>query len=191
MPQPPAGPCARLTAARLQSCLACEAVPCSGLLQVPVHPCVVADQGAHISDTRLSGAWPDVCAGVLRAGAALNSGMAAPGRWHEAQVALNGAVTAFLRTFASLVPGRWALPVLYTLLRDLRWASREADRASTAANPSARADKRHTEECARQLNKAFGACAADRNPDMLESRKWGTYAVANMLLATYFSVRWC
>ncbi|EPQ30143.1 uncharacterized protein PFL1_02260 [Pseudozyma flocculosa PF-1] len=53
---------------------------------------------------------------------------------------------------------------------------------------SSTANKR-LEECARQLNKAFTACIADRNPDMAESRKWGTYEVVGMVFKTYFKLK--
>ncbi|WFD36251.1 COP9 signalosome (CSN) subunit [Malassezia cuniculi] len=108
--------------------------------------------------------------------------------WHEAHEAQNAATSAFLRIFATMAPGRWALSVLYTLLRDLRWVSIMADRTSVTQSRAASSQK-HLEECARQLNKAFGVCAADRHPDMDQSRKWGTYAVANMLFSTYFALK--
>lgn len=147
---------------------------------------------AQFTDTRLTGTWPEVCAGVLRAGASLatRTGVDA---WSGAHAAHAAAVSAFLRMFTTLSPGRWALPVLYVLLRDLRWVALGADYVSRPAGRTAGRTavpaQRHLEDCARVLNRAFGLCAADRHTELAESRKWGTYAVANMLLATYFRLR--
>jgi hypothetical protein len=44
------------------------------------------------------------------------------------------------------------------------------------------------QDAARQINRMFSACSQDRSP-VEESRKWGLYAVANLLFKTYFSVR--
>jgi hypothetical protein len=44
------------------------------------------------------------------------------------------------------------------------------------------------EETARILNKMFSLCLGDRNQDMRESRKWGTYYMANLQFKTYFKV---
>lgn len=88
-----------------------------------------------------------------------------------------------------MAPGRWALPVLFALLRDLRWVARCADDAANAAAKQTLLTHEHMEECARLLNKAFSACAADRFPGVEQSKKWGTYAVVNMVFGTYFQVR--
>ncbi|KAN0060768.1 COP9 signalosome (CSN) subunit [Thecaphora frezii] len=136
-------------------------------------------------------------------------------RLHDSFDAMNTTVTAFLRHFSSLQAGRWALPLLRILLLNLRWLAIQADSAanpppapavrdagassssSSAAAAAAKAQDTRTsskankrlEECARQLNKAFTACIADRNPDMDESRKWGTYEVVGMVFKTYFKLK--
>ncbi|PWN51492.1 protein CSN12 [Violaceomyces palustris] len=126
-------------------------------------------------------------------------------RLSEACDAINVIVTAFLRHFSSLNPGRWALPLLRTLLLNLRWISIQADAATTLVNQSnlhsasnanhaapptdSRPSQKRLEECARQLNKAFTACVADRNPDLAESKKWGTYDVVGMVFKTYFKLK--
>lgn len=116
-------------------------------------------------------------------------------RLAQAFDAYNAAVTAFLRFFATLVPGRWAVPLLRILCLNLRWLAVQADLAAAAAQSdddaartSSLANKR-LEECARQLNKAFTACIADRNPDVPDSRKWGTYEVVGMVFKTYFRLK--
>ena len=145
---------------------------------------------AQFTDTRLTGTWPEVCAGVLRAGASLASRARSDvDAWCGAHEAHTAAVSAFLRMFTTLSPGRWALPVLYVLLRDLRWVALGADYASRPATRTSLPTQRHLEDCARVLNRAFGLCAADRHTELAHSRKWGTYTVANMLFATYFRLR--
>lgn len=49
--------------------------------------------------------------------------------------------------------------------------------------------QKHLEECARQLNKAFSACVADRSTEDVYSRKWGTYEVVGLVFRGYFQVR--
>ena len=44
------------------------------------------------------------------------------------------------------------------------------------------------EEAARQLNKGFTACVADRNSAPEESKRLGTYAIVNLIFKTYFRV---
>lgn len=94
----------------------------------------------------------------------------------------------FLRLFAALSPGRWAIPVLVSLLRDLRWTAKCADDAAHAVARDARRTNPHMEECARTLNRGFSACVADRYPSMAQSKKWGTYAMVNLVFRTYFQL---
>ncbi|KDN44909.1 hypothetical protein K437DRAFT_236263 [Tilletiaria anomala UBC 951] len=119
-------------------------------------------------------------------------------------------VSTLLRWFQGLSPGRWALPLLLSLLRDLLSLASRLDNAegaafllshsaSTAAAaafdvPAAAGGKsalgnKHLEEAARQLNKAFTACAADRLSEPEDSRKWGTYAIVNLVFRTYFKLK--
>lgn len=41
----------------------------------------------------------------------------------------------------------------------------------------------------RLFNKMFSSCVGDRNPDMRESRKWGTYYMANLQFKSYFKLK--
>lgn len=143
--------------------------------------------------SRLPSGWNDVCVSYVRCGALL-FGPSARSRkpadsWHLAAEALQASVGTFLRLFAALTPGRWAIPVLRTLLTDLRWVSKCADDATNAASRESRASHAHLEECARLLNKGFTACIADRHPVLEQSKKWGTYAMVGLVFATYFQLR--
>jgi hypothetical protein len=106
----------------------------------------------------------------------------------EAWEASNALVTGFLRYFSSLHPGRWCLPLLYTVMSNYRALSILADNtAQSKSGQSSKANQR-LEECARQLNKAFSACVADRTTEEEESRKWGTYEIVGMVFRGYFKV---
>ncbi|CAD6885920.1 unnamed protein product [Tilletia controversa] len=128
-------------------------------------------------------------------------------------------ISLFLRFFTSLQSGRWALPTLRVLIIDHRRLSQDADRASAAvaaaalsfsgnapsadgsagtaaasqaviaAANSSHKPNAHTEEFARQLNKAFAACVADRASPIEHSRKWGTYEVIGFIFRVYFRLK--
>lgn len=95
----------------------------------------------------------------------------------------------FLRLFAALAPGRWAIPVLVSLLRDLRWTAKCADDAAHAVARDLRCANPHMEECARTLNRGFTVCVADRYPTLAQSKKWGTYAMVGLVFRTYFHLQ--
>ncbi|WFD30007.1 COP9 signalosome (CSN) subunit [Malassezia sp. CBS 17886] len=146
--------------------------------------------------------WGDICAHYLCAGAFLfgpkTASRAPVESWRRACEEMHAAVSTYLRFFTSLTPGRWVLPVTAALLQDLRWVSQGSDDAGNVATSAAAAaahgetplpTHRHLEECARQLNKAFSACIADRNPVLTESKKWGTYAMVGMVFRTYFQLK--
>ncbi len=84
------------------------------------------------------------------------------------------------QTFLRLVQStdRWILPVLHQLLDQLWQFSKQDD-----SNGDAR-----MEEAARLVNKAFVLCITDRNANIGQSRKWGTYKVAGLLLRIYFAI---
>lgn len=173
----------------------------------------------------LSSPWEDMChhhlsslysfslASSLASDAVDAEGKTRAERLGEAFDSYNAAVTAFIRHFSTLTPGRWAIPLLRILCLNLRWLAVQADEsaleassstttgtgarwgntsqtvaAAVSARTSSVANKR-LEECARQLNKAFTSCIADRNPDLVESRKWGTYEVVGMVFKTYFRLK--
>lgn len=72
-----------------------------------------------------------------------------------------------------------------TVLRDLRDLALAADNylVSCGSKPS-----KLEEMASRHLMKAFSTCLSDRGGSLDASRRWGTYAVANLLFKTYFKV---
>ncbi|ODN82197.1 hypothetical protein L202_02487 [Cryptococcus amylolentus CBS 6039] len=78
----------------------------------------------------------------------------------------------------------WVLPVLYTMLVDLRYLAERADAPiynSTGKMPS-------LEICTRTVSKAFSMCATDRTFKGSESRRQGIYHTATLALKCYFKV---
>ncbi|SHO77502.1 Similar to S.cerevisiae protein YJR084W (Protein that forms a complex with Thp3p) [Malassezia sympodialis ATCC 42132] len=141
---------------------------------------------------QLPAPWDDmiahfICAGALLFGPSTKTRKPVES-WHLAAEALQASASVFLRLFAALSPGRWAIPVLVSLLRDLRWTAKCADDAAHAVARDARRTNPHMEECARTLNRGFSACVADRYPSMAQSKKWGTYAMVNLVFRTYFQL---
>jgi len=81
-------------------------------------------------------------------------------------------IQSFSRLLSTM--DRWVLPVLYVLMEDLwRLASEDIKRM---------------EESARSINKLFTICITDRNPDMNQSRRWGTIRLAGFLFRIYFHI---
>ncbi|KAI8841763.1 PCI domain-containing protein 2-like protein [Chytridium lagenaria] len=77
------------------------------------------------------------------------------------------------------------LPVLYTIILDLRILANLADNRLGESGQKATC----LEECARVMNKAFSICATDRFSPIDKSRKWGAYFVCNLLFQTYFRLK--
>ncbi|KAI8053416.1 PCI-domain-containing protein [Syncephalis plumigaleata] len=91
------------------------------------------------------------------------------------------ATKTLLRLLSSC--NRWILPVLYTVLRDLRFIAAKADTAHESKGKSS-----CLEDAARTINQAFSLCVMDRSSTQAVSRKWGTYFVINLLFGIYFKL---
>ncbi|KAK7033557.1 COP9 signalosome (CSN) subunit [Paramarasmius palmivorus] len=79
----------------------------------------------------------------------------------------------------------WTLPVLFSILRDLRDLAFDADHQ--AKYNGLKCDS--MEESARIITKAFTLCMQDRTSPPEESRKWGIYYIVGLILKCYFRVR--
>lgn len=157
----------------------------------------------------LKGEWQDIAAGRVKALVFLGRGGECRTRGdlesekvelHKAYEAYEGCLTAYLRHLNALpqsVSSRPFLPILEQLLLDLRQLAVLADTARQAAITTTTQDAQdrsqgsqpHLEATARQLNKAFTVCVADRNSNMNNSRKWATYQIVNLLFRTYFKLK--
>ncbi|CAO1614275.1 unnamed protein product [Parajaminaea phylloscopi] len=150
--------------------------------------------------------WEEIAAGRVKALLHLGKGGDARSRMdleaekeelHLAYESFEATLTAFLRILTSLptsTPSRPYLPILIQILLDLHQLAGLADRVRAGASPSSgpaslQRSQAHLEATARQLNKAFTACVADRNPDMETSRKWATYRIVALLFRTYFKLK--
>ncbi|KAH7138553.1 hypothetical protein B0J11DRAFT_514712 [Dendryphion nanum] len=96
----------------------------------------------------------------------------------------------------------WTVVIMYIAANNLRLLAIKADDQlaqskdddtvkSTFQDDIVSTDKRNKklEEAARVFNKIFSLCLNDRNPDMGQSRKWGTYYMANLQFRTYFKLK--
>ncbi|KAF8632316.1 hypothetical protein AX15_001939 [Amanita polypyramis BW_CC] len=79
----------------------------------------------------------------------------------------------------------WTLPALFSVLRDLRDLAHDAD--YDARCNSQKSD--FMEEAARIISKAFTSCMTDRTSPPDQSRKWGVYYVAGLIMKCYFRVK--
>ncbi|KAI8912839.1 hypothetical protein EDD86DRAFT_188451 [Gorgonomyces haynaldii] len=83
----------------------------------------------------------------------------------------NTLLLAFLQIFHQ--GERWMLPILLGMCKDLKSVCQDASQL---------------EESARTLNRGFSICATDRYSSLSTSRKWGAYAMANLLFQSYFKL---
>ncbi|WFC97524.1 COP9 signalosome (CSN) subunit [Malassezia yamatoensis] len=153
--------------------------------------CAVSRSGTDIKALAIAKPWKDILAHFFAAGmeyARANSSKTNDTRqWKLATDAIEQTLSVFLRYFTQLSPGRWSLPALFTLLRDAQTIAQDADNAeSAAASSKVMPVQKHTEACARQLNKAFSACIADRYPSLAQSKKWGTFTIVGRIFQLYF-----
>lgn len=86
---------------------------------------------------------------------------------------------AIIRTF-----DRFLLPVLFTILSELRLIAAKADRQLLARDEKAG----RLEETTRLLMRAFNFCLNDRAP-LVTSRKWGAYYVMGLLFKCYIQLK--
>ncbi|KAH7105633.1 PCI-domain-containing protein [Auriculariales sp. MPI-PUGE-AT-0066] len=100
----------------------------------------------------------------------------------EAYTAQRDVANAFLRYF--ITSTSWILPVLYTILGDLRDLAYKADVAVFQTGKQSL----NMEDAARTCNKAFSNCATDRQSPYQQSRKWGVYYTVGLVLKCYFRV---
>ncbi|KZS97802.1 hypothetical protein SISNIDRAFT_477193 [Sistotremastrum niveocremeum HHB9708] len=91
----------------------------------------------------------------------------------------------FLRFFVT--KSGWTLPVLYTVLRDLRELSDKSDQMEKSQ--TGKAVTKWREDAARICNKAFSSCVTDRSSAPEDSRKWGIYYTVGLVLKSYFKVQ--
>ncbi|KAK4100612.1 protein CSN12 [Parathielavia hyrcaniae] len=121
--------------------------------------------------------------------------------WTRAYEGWIDLLNALLRGYQSHKFKNWTIICLYTVCKHLRLFAMKADDERNSNNvvddsPAANfqddfdpeTNKRQKlEDCVRQLFKAFNICQQDRAA-LEESRKWGSYYIANLLLKSYFKL---
>ncbi|KAK4156909.1 hypothetical protein C8A00DRAFT_30231 [Chaetomidium leptoderma] len=121
--------------------------------------------------------------------------------WTKVYAAWTELLNVLLRGYQNNGIEAWTLPCMYVVCKHLRLFAMEADEernnsssVDESAAPSLQDDfnpetnkRQKLEDCARVLSRVFTACQSDRAP-LEESRKWGSYYLANLLLKTYFKL---
>ncbi|KAK4129262.1 hypothetical protein N657DRAFT_639843 [Parathielavia appendiculata] len=121
--------------------------------------------------------------------------------WTRAYQAWTELLNALLRGYQNSKFKNWTIICLYTVCKHLRIFAMKADDERNSNNfvddsPAVNfqddfdpeTNKRQKlEDCVRQLFKAFNVCQQDRAA-LEESRKWGSYYIANLLLKSYFKL---
>ncbi|KAG0651630.1 COP9 signalosome 8 [Hyphodiscus hymeniophilus] len=117
--------------------------------------------------------------------------------WTKAYEAWKELANQIIRGYTNCGFEAWTVPCLYVAGKYMRIFAIKADEATginTAkittfqdeSNPEAEKNEK-LEDAARQLNRIFQTCLADRAP-LEDSRKWGIYYIINLLFKTYFKL---
>ncbi|KAL2145325.1 hypothetical protein VTI28DRAFT_7542 [Corynascus sepedonium] len=120
--------------------------------------------------------------------------------WTKVYEAWTELLNALLRGYQTFGFEAFTIPCLYVVCKHLRAFAIQADEErnrnapfdnGTAAfqddfDPETNKHQK-LEDCARVLSRVFMVCQTDRAP-LEESRKWGSYYIANLLLKTYFKL---
>jgi len=104
------------------------------------------------------------------------------GNHDEAWQYQNMCVQAFIKGFQLMKEENWALPVMQTLILDLRNFARRGDKRS-GGKPGERQEK-----AADTMMSAFRVCVSDTRAKMDDTKRWGMLFVVNQLFKTYFAV---
>ncbi|XP_077987350.1 PCI domain-containing protein 2-like [Glandiceps talaboti] len=104
----------------------------------------------------------------------------------EAHMCQKIALQAFLRAFQSLKDENWGLPLMFTLVVDLRLFANNAD---TQLAKKGRGRPGETlEKAADLLMSCFRVCASDTRAAVVDSKKWGMLYLVNQLFKIYFKI---
>ncbi|KAF2751420.1 hypothetical protein M011DRAFT_464158 [Sporormia fimetaria CBS 119925] len=165
--------------------------------------------GGYRLNQKESVAWPGILVSywkaihsLLRAEEARNQGTLGARDLVEVYDAWKELTNHFLRHTSNGALPPWTLVCMYRTANYLRIFAAQADAQlakskesvtfdsglqDDIATPAPRSEK--LEETARIFNRIFALCLNDRNPDMSQSRKWGTYYMANLQFKTYFKLK--
>ncbi|KAJ3303490.1 COP9 signalosome (CSN) subunit [Kappamyces sp. JEL0829] len=131
-----------------------------------------ADSNPYLVTAKIASPWSDIVTLHLQACCTKD-----PLQVVELQNSLAQNLHSVLSQFT-----RWILPVVITVNQELQWAAARADQVLVERNEK----PFWLEQAARTMNKAFSVCATDRFSTLDGSRKWGVYAIVNLLFKTYF-----
>ncbi|KAF2259569.1 hypothetical protein CC78DRAFT_475207 [Lojkania enalia] len=139
---------------------------------------------------------------ILRAEEATNQGRSRDRQWVDVFDAWKTLTNSLLKHLERGNIRSWTMICMYHAAKDLRKFAIKADEQLATAKGNVTFNSgfqddvvtsiprnEMLEEAARVLNRMFRMCLSDRNPDMRESRKWGTYFMASLLFKTYFKLK--
>ncbi|KAF2189205.1 hypothetical protein K469DRAFT_701814 [Zopfia rhizophila CBS 207.26] len=155
-----------------------------------------------------SSAWTEVLVSywkaigeILAIEEATNQGRLCDGQWTAVYDAWKEVTNNLIKHYSNGNLPAWTIVCLYVAGTYLRTFAIKADEQLAKAKGGvtfnsgfqddvvdSMAKNEKLEDAARQLNRMFSLCIGDRNP-IMESRKWGTYYMANLQFKTYFKLK--
>ncbi|KAF2246556.1 hypothetical protein BU26DRAFT_521008 [Trematosphaeria pertusa] len=138
---------------------------------------------------------------ILKADQAKNQGKLSDRQLMDVYDAWKDITSNFIKYISNGTLPHWTVFTLYFTANNLRKFAIKADEQLAKAKPvafsagfqddvvSAVKKSEKLEEAARVFNRIFALCLGDRTPDMMQSRKWGVYCIANLQFKTYFKLK--
>ncbi|PVI06670.1 hypothetical protein DM02DRAFT_609474 [Periconia macrospinosa] len=161
----------------------------------------------HMSPNEIN-AWVDVISAywrgvdkIVKAEQAENQGKLAERQAIDVYDAWKDLTSTFIKYISNGALPHWAVFTLYFTANHLRKFALKADEQMAKAKPvtfssgfqddivSTTPRNEKLEEAARVFNRIFALCLGDRNPELMSSRKWGVYCIANLQFKTYFKLK--
>ncbi|XP_071839111.1 PCI domain-containing protein 2-like [Apostichopus japonicus] len=95
-------------------------------------------------------------------------------------------VQSFIREFQSHKEENWALPIMYTIVVDLRLFANNAELQLSRSGKGKPGEV--LEKAADTIMACFRVCAADNRAAVQDSKKWGMLYLINQLFKIYFKI---
>jgi len=148
---------------------------------------------SHVSNTRLQIEYPeDICQRFIQIShydelfaAHLRGCWALAAQDYKQVFACQiSAVQSFVKALQADKDDNWALPVMYTLILDLRFVAKKMDNKSKTRNKQTEI----FEKAAETIMSCFRVCGSDGRASLDVSKKWGMLFLVNQLFNIYFRI---
>jgi hypothetical protein len=147
-----------------------------------VHNPKLRVQGYEIMCRKVVGSpFDEIVAAHLKAVECVNNG-----DYIGSYTAQSVVVQSFNKILLTQKDENWGIPVLITLIRDLRELAVKADKQMTVRGKGRPGDIQ--EKAAEILMSSFRVCVTDLRAAREQSKKWGTLPVINQLFKVYFKI---